>query len=277
MVELSTEPTAEDQQRIDLAVGGMTCASCAARVEKKLNKLDGAVATVNYATEKARVLVPQSVSVAELVTAVEQAGYTAQPLTPAQPDGGAPGGEQEVTTAAEAADAARDAELDLLRRRTLVSALLSVPVILLAMVPPLQFTYWQWLSLTLAAPVVVWGAWPFHRATWTNLRHGAATMDTLISIGTLAALGWSLYALFLGTAGMPGMRHEFTFTIARGEAAGNIYLEVAAGVTTFILLGRYFELRARRRAGDALRALLDRSEEHTSELQSRGHLVCRLL
>ncbi|WP_277051518.1 copper-translocating P-type ATPase, partial [Ruania albidiflava] len=167
------------------------------------------------------------------------------------------GGEQDLTPAADAADAARAAELDLLRRRTLVSAVLSVPVILLAMVPALQFTYWQWLSLTLAAPVVVWGAWPFHRATWTNLRHGAATMDTLISIGTLAALGWSLYALFLGSAGMPGMRHEFTLTIARGDAAANIYLEVAAGVTTFILLGRYFELRARRRAGDALRALLD--------------------
>ncbi|WP_022918928.1 heavy metal translocating P-type ATPase [Ruania albidiflava] len=257
MVEVSTGTTAEDQQRIDLAVGGMTCASCAARVEKKLNRLDGAVATVNYATEKARVLVPQSVTVAELVTAVEQAGYTAQPLTPAEPDGAARGGEQDLTPAADAADAARAAELDLLRRRTLVSAVLSVPVILLAMVPPLQFTYWQWLSLTLAAPVVVWGAWPFHRAAWTNLRHGAATMDTLISIGTLAALGWSLYALFLGTAGMPGMRHEFTFTIARGDAAANIYLEVAAGVTTFILLGRYFELRARRRAGDALRALLD--------------------
>ena len=254
---MTTQTRPTDQQRVDLAVGGMTCASCAARVEKKLNKLDGAVATVNYATEKARVLVPPSVTVQELVTAVEQAGYTAQPLTPTRSDGAAPGAQANATGVAGAADAARAAEPDLLRRRTVISALLSVPVIVLAMVPAWQFTSWQWLSLTLAAPVVVWGAWPFHRATWTNLRHGAATMDTLISIGTLAALGWSLYALFLGTAGMPGMTHEFTLTIAPGDATANIYLEVAAGVTTFILLGRYFELRARRRAGDALRAMLD--------------------
>ena len=254
---MTTQTRPTDQQRVDLAVGGMTCASCAARVEKRLNKLDGAVATVNYATEKARVLIPPSVTVAELVTAVEQAGYTAQPLTPASADGAGSGDQSGATGVADAADAARAAELELLRRRTVISALLSVPVILLAMVPALQFTHWQWLSLTLAAPVVVWGAWPFHRAAWTNLRHGAATMDTLISIGTLAALGWSLYALFFGTAGMPGMTHEFTLTITGGDATANIYLEVAAGVTTFILLGRYFELRARRRAGDALRALLD--------------------
>ncbi|WP_147915669.1 heavy metal translocating P-type ATPase [Ruania zhangjianzhongii] len=254
---MTTQTPETDQQRIDLAVGGMTCASCAARVEKKLNKLDGAVATVNYATEKARVLAGPSVTVAELVTAVEQAGYTAQPLTPTRPDGATTAGESGGTAVADAADATRAAELELLRRRTVISGLLSVPVILLAMIPAWQFTSWQWLSLTLAAPVVVWGAWPFHRAAWTNLRHGAATMDTLISIGTLAALGWSLYALFFGTAGMPGMTHEFTLTIAPGDATANIYLEVAAGVTTFILLGRYFELRARRRAGDALRALLD--------------------
>ena len=254
---MTTQTRPTDQQRVDLAVGGMTCASCAARVEKRLNKLDGAVATVHYATEKARVLIPPSVAVAELVTAVEQAGYTAQPLTPASGDGAGSGDQPGATGVADAADAARAAELELLRRRTVISALLSVPVILLAMVPALQFTHWQWLSLTLAAPVVVWGAWPFHRAAWTNLRHGAATMDTLISIGTLAALGWSLYALFFGTAGMPGMTHEFTLTITGGDATANIYLEVAAGVTTFILLGRYFELRARRRAGDALRALLD--------------------
>lgn len=254
---MTTQTRPADQQRIDLAVGGMTCASCAARVEKMLNKLDGAVATVNYATEKARVLVPPSVTVAELVTAVEQAGYTAQPLTRAPADGAGTGAQEGATAVADAADAARAAELELLRRRTVISAVLSVPVIVLAMIPALQFTFWQWLSLALAAPVVVWGAWPFHRAAWTNLRHGAATMDTLISLGTLAALGWSLYALFLGSAGMPGMMHEFTLTIAPGDATANIYLEVAAGVTTFILLGRYFELRARRRAGDALRALLD--------------------
>ena len=135
--------------------------------------------------------------------------------------------------------------------------MLSVPVIAMAMIPALQFTYWQWLSLTLAAPVVVYGGLPFHRAAWTNLRHGAATMDTLISLGTLAAFGWSLWALFLGTAGTPGMTHPFSFAIGRGDGAGNIYLEAAAGVTAFILAGRYFEARSKRRAGAALRALLE--------------------
>ena len=144
-----------------------------------------------------------------------------------------------------------------LRTRLIISAVLAVPVIAMAMVPALQFTNWQWLSLTLAAPVVVWGAWPFHRAAWTNLRHGTATMDTLISMGTLAAFGWSLYALFFGTAGMAGMTHPFALTISRTDGAGNIYLEVAAGVTTFILAGRYFEARSKRRAGAALRALLE--------------------
>ena len=144
-----------------------------------------------------------------------------------------------------------------LRDRLVVSALLTVPVIALAMVPALQFTYWQWISLTLAAPVAVWGAWPFHRAAWRNLRHGATTMDTLVSMGVLAAFGWSVWALLFGTAGEPGMVHPFTFAITRGDAAGQIYLEVASGVTTFLLAGRYFEARSKRRAGAALRALLE--------------------
>ncbi|TDE91729.1 copper-translocating P-type ATPase [Occultella glacieicola] len=236
----------------------MTCASCAARVEKRLNKLEGATATVNYATEKARVFVPPTISTAELIEAVEKAGYTAHELNVSAPAAG---------DAVDPADAERERELRILRNRVIVSAALSLPVIVLAMVPAWQFTYWQWASLVLAAPVVVWGAWPFHRAAWVNLRHGAATMDTLISMGTLAAFGWSLYALFLGTAGMPGMTHEFELTIARGDGAANIYLEVAAGVTTFVLAGRYFELRARRRAGDALRALLDLGAKEVTLLQ----------
>ncbi|GAA2780714.1 heavy metal translocating P-type ATPase [Saccharopolyspora taberi] len=226
--------------RIELAIGGMTCASCAARIEKKLNKIEGVQATVNYATEKANVVHPDGITPDELVAVVEKAGYTA---TVPQPEA------EEAEPPAE--------EADPLRTRLLVSTALSVPVILLAMFPALQFTNWQWLSLTLAAPVVVWAALPFHRAAWTNLRHGTATMDTLISMGTLAALAWSLYALFLGTAGTPGMTHGFEFSVQRTSGTGNIYLEVAAGVTTFILAGRYFEARSKRRAGAALRALLE--------------------
>ncbi|ANI41327.1 heavy metal translocating P-type ATPase [Mycolicibacterium vaccae] len=225
---------------VELNISGMTCASCAARVEKKLNKLDGVTATVNFATEKARVEYGDPISPADLVAAVESAGYHA-----ALP-------ERSPEPTDEPADPAAA-----LKRRLLICVALSVPVIAMAMVPALQFTYWQWLSLTLAAPVVVWGAWPFHQAAWTNLRHGAATMDTLISVGTLAAFGWSLYALFWGTAGIPGMTHPFELTIARMDGSANIYLEAAAGVTTFILAGRYFEARAKRQAGAALRALLE--------------------
>jgi len=235
--------------RLELAIGGMTCASCAARIEKRLNKLDGVTATVNYATEKARVSFPDTVSAQELVAAVEKAGYTARLPEPPKPP----------AAAASPTDAAAP-EYDPvvpLRQRLLVSLVLTIPVIAMAMVPAFQFTYWQWASLTLAAPVVVWGAWPFHRAAWTNLRHGAATMDTLISLGTLAALGWSLYALFFGTAGVPGMTHPFDLTIRQVDGSANIYLEAAAGVTTFILAGRYFEARSKRRAGAALRALLE--------------------
>ncbi|MFC8147557.1 heavy metal translocating P-type ATPase [Streptomyces paradoxus] len=228
---------------VELLIGGMTCASCAARVEKKLNRMDGVSATVNYATEKARVAYPVGVEVADLIATVVKTGYTAE--EPAPP--------REEASAAETADP----ELSALRRRLTVSAVLALPVILLAMVPALQFDNWQWLSLTLAAPVVVWGGLPFHRAAWTNARHGAATMDTLVSLGTLAAFGWSLWALFLGDAGMPGMRHPFELTVSRGDGASQIYLEVASGVTAFILLGRYLEARSKRRAGAALRALME--------------------
>jgi Cu+-exporting ATPase len=230
--------------QVELHISGMTCASCANRIERKLNKMDGVSATVNYATEQAKVVFPEGLDPEELVRTVEQAGYGAALPRPEQPDS-EPGGE-------EADDPTRS-----LRQRLIGSAVLTIPVIALAMVPAWQFTNWQWLSLTLAAPVVVWGAWPFHRAAWLNLRHGTSTMDTLVSLGTLAALGWSLYALFWGTAGTPGMTHAFELTVARTDGSGNIYLEAAAGVTTFILAGRYFEARSKRRAGAALRALLE--------------------
>ncbi|WP_374456974.1 heavy metal translocating P-type ATPase [Nocardioides sp.] len=224
---------------VELAITGMTCASCANRIERKLNKLDGVTATVNYATEKAKVSYPVSVSTDDLLRTVEAAGYAA--ALPAAPDEPAPA----------------EPEHDPLLQRLLVSAALSIPVVALAMVPAWQFTYWQWASLALAAPVVVWGAWPFHRAAWTNLRHGATTMDTLVSVGVLAAFGWSLWALFLGTAGEPGMTHPFRIAIDRTDGAGNIYLEAAAGVTTFILAGRWLEHRSKRQAGAALRALME--------------------
>ncbi|MFG1646812.1 heavy metal translocating P-type ATPase [Amycolatopsis sp. NPDC049252] len=227
---------------VELAITGMTCASCAMRIERKLNKLDGVTATVNYATEKAKVDFTGDVEPSDLVAEVEAAGYGAH-LPADEPP--------------EARETEEDDGTRALRQRLVTSAVLALPVILLAMVPAWQFTYWQWISLTLAAPVLVWGAWPFHRAAFATLRHGAATMDTLISLGTLAAFGWSLYALLFGTAGTPGLRHPFEFTVERMSGDGALYLEVAAGVTTFILAGRYFEARSKRRAGAALRALLD--------------------
>ncbi|MGW4923035.1 heavy metal translocating P-type ATPase [Streptomyces parvulus] len=232
----------------ELLIGGMTCAACAARVEKKLNRMDGVTATVNYATEKARITHPVTVPVADLISTVVRTGYTAEEPAP-EPE---PGDEAE-----ESGPDAADPGPDALRTRLTVSALLAAPVVLLAMVPALQFDNWQWLSLTLAAPVVVWGGLPFHRAAWTNVRHGAATMDTLVSLGTLAAFGWSLWALFLGDAGMPGMRHGFDLTVSRTDGASAIYLEAAAGVTVFLLLGRWLEARSKRRAGAALRALME--------------------
>ncbi|GIJ58033.1 heavy metal translocating P-type ATPase [Virgisporangium aurantiacum] len=231
---------------IELAIGGMTCASCASRIEKKLNKLDGVTASVNYATEKATVAVNDSqVSVDDLIATVEKTGYTA------------------ARTRSEKKPQPTDGH----GTRLWVTVALTVPVIVLAMVPAWQFDYWQWASLTLAAPVIVYGGWPFHRAAAVNLRHGAATMDTLVSMGTLAAFGWSLWALFLGDAGMPGMTHPFRLTIERGAGTDAIYLEVAAGVTMFILAGRYFEARAKRRAGSALRALLALGAKEVSVLR----------
>jgi Cu+-exporting ATPase len=236
--------TEVNRTRVELDIGGMTCASCAARVEKKLNRLDGVTATVNFATEKATANVANGIAVDDLVAAVEAAGYTA--TLPSASAGGAP-----------AAVGEEDAGLASLRDRLRICIALTLPVVALAMIPALQFDNWQWLALTLAAPVVVWGALPFHRAAWVNLRHGAATMDTLISVGTLAAFGWSLYALFFGDAGMSGMRMAFDLTMRRGSGTNQIYLEVAAGVTVFILTGRYLEARAKRRSSAALRALLE--------------------
>jgi Cu+-exporting ATPase len=239
------------QQGIDLQIGGMTCASCAARIEKKLNRMPGVQASVNYATEKAHVLLPAGTEVAAAIATVEATGYTA--AVPAPP----PTAERRAALGEARGDDGEDAEVASLRQRLLISAALTLPVFVLAMVPPWQFDNWQWLSLTLAAPVVVWGAWPFHRAAWLNARHGAATMDTLISVGVLAAFGWSLYALFFGGAGMTGMTMTFTLLPERGSGAGEIYLEVASAVTVFILAGRYFEARAKKRSGAALHALLD--------------------
>ena len=256
---MTLQGTPATSQQIELQIGGMTCASCANRIERKLNKLDGVVATVNYATEKARVTIDAAADTLDpalLVAAVESAGYTARVPQPARSgDGQATEQDHEPDPVAP------------LRQRLIVSAVLAIPVIAMGMVPAWQFTFWQWLSLTLAAPVVVWGAWPFHRAAWTNLKHGAATMDTLVSIGTIAALGWSLYALFFGTAGETGMTHPFSFTIERSDGLGNIYLEAAAGVTAFILAGRYFEARSKRSAGAALRALLELGAKEVTVLR----------
>ena len=236
--------------QFNLAIGGMTCASCANRIEKKLNRLDGVTASVNYATEKAHIEAPEGFDLQLLIEVVEQTGYTAE--LPPPPQSAAV-----TSTSSNTSGDEPDPELRSLRQRLIGSIWLSVPVIAVAMIPALQFEYWQWFSLTLAAPVVVWAGWPFHRAAWVNIRHGAVTMDTLISVGTGAAFLWSLYALFFGHAGMPGMTHGFDFTLQHSDGAGNIYLEAAAGVTMFVLAGRYFEKRSKRQAGAALRALLE--------------------
>ena len=260
---MAGSPTSASRQ-VDLSVTGMTCAACAARIEKRLSRLDGVeVASVNYATEQAAVRYdPDTLSPSDLVAAVEAIGYGALPAENGSP-GGAPGtvgGDEnnagEQLTPAELAGEARAADL---RQRLVVSALLSAPVLLMSMVRPLQFDNWQWLALTLTAPVAVWGAWPFHRAAWMNLRHRSTTMDTLVSLGVIAAFGWSVWALFFGDAGMPGMTMDMNLVPERGHGGSGsdeIYLEVAATLVTFLLAGRYFEARARRRAGAALRALL---------------------
>lgn len=254
MAESSTQV---DAKRVDLElqIGGMTCASCAMRLENKLNKLDGVTATVNYATETAQITAEAKTDPAMLMAEVERAGYTA--ALPRTNSGGD----------ANDAKEAPDQELSALRQRLIGAILLAVPVIAMAMIPALQITYWQWVSLTLAAPVVVWAAWPFHKAALLNLRHGTATMDTLVSVGTTAALLWSLYALFVGTAGLPGMTHRFELSVASTDGADNIYLEVAAGVTMFVLAGRYFQQRSKRRAGAALRALLEMGAKDVAVLR----------
>ncbi|MEW1832269.1 heavy metal translocating P-type ATPase [Streptomyces sp. NPDC088196] len=249
-IAAAPEPPAAE---VELLIGGMTCASCAARVEKKLNRMDGVTATVNYATEKAKVSYPAGIQVADLIATVVKTGYTAEEPAPPEP---------------EATQDTPDPELASLRERLTVSALLAAPVVLLSMIPALQFDNWQWLALTLAAPVVVWGGLPFHQAAFTNARHGAATMDTLVSVGTLAAFGWSLWALFFGDAGMAGMHDEFRLTVSRTDGASTIYLEVAAGVVALILLGRYLEARSKRRAGAALRALMQLGAKHVAVLRN---------
>ena len=255
MTEIET--AAETASRsVELTIGGMTCASCAARIEKKLNKMVGVSATVNFAMESAKVSYAEHVTMADLVAAVEEVGYTAAP--PAPP-AARPAGEP---------DASVQDPVDALRDRLTISAVLTAPVLALAMVPALQFDNWQWLSLTLTAPVVVWGALPFHRAALKNLRHASATMDTLISMGVTAAFGWSLWALFVGDAGTPGMRMGFTLIPQAGSGTSEIYLEIAAALTVFILLGRYFEAHAKRRSGAALHALLEMGAKDVAVLRT---------
>ncbi len=252
----------EPTRQVELAIGGMTCGACAARIERKLNRLDGVSASVNYATEKARVSYADGITPEDLVTAVVHTGYTAE-LAQTKST-------QNKSTQPEAIHSETSLETDemrVLRDRLAGSAVLAVQVIAMAMVPALQFANWQWLSLLLATPVVVWGALPFHRAAWRNLRHGAVTMDTLVSMGVLAAFLWSSYAIIFGSAGGPNLRHEFGLSVHRGAGGAQIYLEVAAGVTVFLLAGRYFEARAKRRAGAALRALFDIGARDVSVLR----------
>ena len=246
------------EDRVELEITGMTCASCAARIEKKLNRIEGVTASVNYATEKAAVTYPPEVSPADLIAVVEATGYGA--ALPAPPP--------TASSAGDAAPAPAPSSASPLRDRLLVSAVLAAPVLLLSMIPALQFRDWQWLALVLASPVVVWGGLPFHKAAWTNLKHGAATMDTLVSLGTIAAYGWSFYALFFGSAGDPGMRMDFSFTASGG--AKEIYLEVASAVTVFILLGRYLEDRAKRSSGAAMRALLELGAKEATRRRPDG-------
>ncbi|MFF7142071.1 heavy metal translocating P-type ATPase [Streptomyces nodosus] len=237
-----TAEAASTQAVTDLTVGGMTCAACVKRVEKKLGKLDGVTATVNLATGRARVSHPPDVGPDQLIAAVEQAGYTAALPEPprARPAGGA---EDEP------------AELRQERDRLIVTALLAVPVLVLSMAPGLQFRNWQWLCFVLSAPVAVWGAWPFHLRAVRGLRHAAATMDTLVSLGVAASFSWSAYALFLGGAGAPGMRMPFSLVPMASHGVADIYLEAAVGVPLFVLGGRFLEARARRGTGAALRSL----------------------
>jgi len=241
---------------LQLDIEGMTCASCAQRVEKALNKVEGVEASVNYATERATVA-GSPISTQALLEAIEQAGYHARVHEEDSP---------------EPVDPAIS-----LRRRLLISAAFTIPVVVLSMVPLLQFDYWQWVVTALALPVALWGAWPFHRAAGINARHGVATMDTLISVGVLAAAGWSAYALIFGGAGMPGMTMTMTLFGTPGEGGHEIYWEVAAAVTTFMLLGRYLEHRAKRDAGAALRALMESGAQEATVTRDGNEVVVPLV
>lgn len=262
MTTTPVSPTIETS--VDLVVGGMTCSSCSARIEKRLNRIDGVTASVNFAMETARVTFTDPVTVEQLISAVEEAGYTAAVPAPPQADDDAHPDQAEPDPVAE------------LRRRLIITTVLTLPTLAMAMIPTIQFDNWQWLSLTLAAPVVVWGALPFHRAAWKNLRHATATMDTLISMGVLAAFLWSMYALFLGEAGMPGMRMTFSLFPEPGSGSNEIYLEIAAALTMFILLGRYFEAHAKRRSGAALKALLDLGAKDVAVLRDSANGLVEL-
>ncbi|MBF8173790.1 cadmium-translocating P-type ATPase [Streptomyces olivaceus] len=242
----------------DLTVGGMTCAACVRRVEKKLAKLEGVTATVNLATGLARVSHPADVAPGDLVTAVEQAGYQAE--LPVPPDEGA----DAERTDQDGTEARRE------RERLLVTALLAVPVLVLSMVPALQFPNWQWLCFVLAAPVVVWSAWPFHIRALRGLRHSSATMDTLVSLGVVASFAWSVYALFLGGAGEPGMRMSFTLVPSASEGMTHLYLEAAVSVPLFVLTGRFLEARAKRGTGAALRSLAELASKRVSVRDEHG-------
>jgi Cu+-exporting ATPase len=263
----STTDPSPGGERLELAITGMTCAACANRIERRLNRLEGVTATVNYATETASVRVEGGpLDPDRLVAEVEAAGYSAT-----VPSAGRPRAGREAP--AERAAAGTD-HADEWRRRLVIVSALTIPVLVLSMAPALQFTNWQWLALTLASPVVVWGGWPFHRAAVANLRHGAVTMDTLISIGTIAAYGWSLVALFLGQAGHPGMTMELTLAVRRTDGLHDIYLEVATAITMFMLAGRWFEARAKRRSGAALRALMELGAKDVAVL--RGGVETRV-
>ncbi|ROQ36619.1 Cu+-exporting ATPase [Frondihabitans sp. PhB188] len=289
-----------DRRHVDLSIEGMTCASCAARVEKKLNRIPGATASVNLATERARVELPSEAPDDVALAAVAAAGYGARVLrapsrptrdgraqdrgatathsdrgasTPVEPGRGTSGDRAPEHAAPEHAAPEHAApehaasehasgehdhgSADDLRQRVVVSAILALPVLVLSMVPPLQFADWQWLAFALASPVAIWGAWPFHSMAVRQARHGGVGMDTLISLGVTAAYGWSVYALFFGDAGMTGMHMELRLFGRSGSASGDVYLEVASVVTVFLLAGRYFEAKARVTSGRALHALLD--------------------
>ncbi|MFF4610779.1 heavy metal translocating P-type ATPase [Streptomyces albidoflavus] len=238
-----TPETADTMVVTDLVVDGMTCAACVRRVERKLGRLEGVTAEVNLATGRARVSHPAGVTSGELTSVVEAAGYTARQVAPKAQErpGGRPG------------PAASEARQE--RERLLVTAALSLPVLVLSMAPSLQFDNWQWLCFMLTAPVATWGAWPFHRRALTGIRHATATMDTLVSLGVLASFCWSSYALFLGGAGAAGMRMPFSLVPSASDGMAHVYLEAAVGVPLFVLLGRYLESRARRGTGAALRSL----------------------